>query len=65
MHISEEFGNIVFSIDFGYGCTGCSLCRRASPRKYKAKGAFPELWDKVKPEVDVIAIGKQMSDVIM
>ena len=33
--------------------------------KYKAKGAFPELWDKVKPEVDVIAIGKQMSDVIM
>eukprot|EP01047_Picozoa_sp_COSAG01_P040873 COSAG01_NODE_3466_length_6056_cov_2.539198_2_plen_30_part_00 len=28
-------------------------------------GAFPELWDKVKPEVDVIAIGKQMADVIM
>jgi len=33
--------------------------------KYSAVGAFPELWDKVKPEVDVIAIGKEMADVIM
>ena len=28
-------------------------------------GAFPELYDKVKPEVDVVTIGKQMADVIM
>uniref|UniRef100_A0A914UJW1 Delta(24)-sterol reductase n=1 Tax=Plectus sambesii TaxID=2011161 RepID=A0A914UJW1_9BILA len=27
--------------------------------KYKANGAFPHLYDKVKPEIDVIAIGNQ------
>lgn len=27
-------------------------------RKYKAEGCFPHLYDKVKPEVDVFAIGK-------
>lgn len=26
-------------------------------RKYKADGAFPILYDKVKPELDVISIG--------
>ena len=34
-------------------------------RAYKADGAFPELYDKIKPEVDVVAIGKQMADVII
>lgn len=27
-------------------------------RKYNAEGCFPHLYDKVKPEVDVFAIGK-------
>jgi tripartite motif-containing protein 2/3 len=33
--------------------------------RYKAEGAFPELFEKIKPEVDVVAIGNQMADVIM
>lgn len=33
--------------------------------KYSAEGAFPVLYEKVKPEVDVVAIGTQMADVIM
>lgn len=28
-------------------------------KKYKAEGAFPHLYDKVKPEIDVFAIGEQ------
>lgn len=28
-------------------------------RRYGAEGAFPHLFDKVRPEVDVIAIGKE------
>lgn len=28
-------------------------------RKYKAEGAFPHLYDKVKPELDVFAIGEE------
>jgi len=28
-------------------------------RKYHAEGAFPHLYDKVKPEIDVVEIGKQ------
>lgn len=28
-------------------------------KKYKAEGAFPHLYDKVKPELDVFAIGEQ------
>lgn len=28
-------------------------------KKYKAEGAFPHLYDKVKPEVDVFAIGEE------
>ena len=32
---------------------------------YGAEGAFPELYDKVKPEVDVVAIGKQYVDIII
>jgi len=31
-------------------------------KKYKAEGAFPHLYDKVKPEVDVIAIGKRCAE---
>lgn len=27
-------------------------------KKYNAEGAFPHLFDKVRPEVDVFAIGK-------
>ena len=34
-------------------------------RKYKAKDAFPILYDKIKPEVDVVSIGRQMADVIL
>ena len=31
-------------------------------KKYKAEGAFPHLYDKVKPEVDVVAIGKKYAE---
>ncbi len=31
-------------------------------RKYGAEGAFPHLYDKVKPEVDVFQIGKEYMD---
>ncbi|CAH1241724.1 DHCR24 [Branchiostoma lanceolatum] len=31
-------------------------------KKYHAEGAFPHLYDKVKPEVDVFAIGKQCAE---
>ena len=34
-------------------------------RGWLCAGAFPELYDKVKPEVDVVTIGKRMADVIM
>jgi len=27
--------------------------------KYHAEGAFPHLYEKVKPEIDVVEIGKQ------
>ena len=33
--------------------------------KYNADGAFPELYEKIKPEVDVVKIGTRMADVIM
>ena len=28
-------------------------------KRYGAQGAFPHLYDKVKPEIDVFAIGKE------
>lgn len=31
-------------------------------RKYHAQDAFPHLYDKVKPEIDVVAVGKQYMD---
>ena len=31
-------------------------------RKYHAVGAFPHLYDKVKPEIDVIKVGKDFMD---
>lgn len=31
-------------------------------KKYSAEGAFPHLYDKVKPEVDVVAIGKRYAE---
>ncbi|KAI6184456.1 FAD-binding PCMH-type domain-containing protein [Aphelenchoides bicaudatus] len=31
-------------------------------KKYKANGAFPKLYDKVKPELDVISIGNQYAE---
>jgi hypothetical protein len=31
-------------------------------KKYKADGAFPKLYDKVKPELDVISIGNQYAE---
>ncbi|XP_078581794.1 delta(24)-sterol reductase-like isoform X2 [Branchiostoma floridae x Branchiostoma japonicum] len=31
-------------------------------KKYHAEGAFPHLYDKVKPEVDVFAIGRQCAE---
>jgi hypothetical protein len=31
-------------------------------QKYKADGAFPTLYDKIKPEVDVIEIGNRYAD---
>ena len=34
-------------------------------RKYKAENAFPILYDKIKPEIDVVSIGRQMADVIL
>ena len=30
--------------------------------RYKAEGAFPHLYDKVRPEVDVFAIGKSYAE---
>ncbi|XP_049877400.1 delta(24)-sterol reductase-like isoform X1 [Pectinophora gossypiella] len=30
-------------------------------KKYKAEGAFPHLYDKVKPEIDVFAVGEEKS----
>lgn len=30
--------------------------------KYSAKGAFPHLYDKVKPEIDVVQVGKDFMD---
>ena len=32
---------------------------------YFAEGAFPELYEKIRPEVDVFAIGEQMADVVL
>jgi len=31
-------------------------------KKYFAEGAFPHLYDKVKPEVDVFKIGQEYMD---
>ncbi|XP_076029623.1 delta(24)-sterol reductase-like [Oratosquilla oratoria] len=31
-------------------------------KKYQAEGAFPHLFDKTKPEIDVIEVGKQFMD---
>ena len=31
-------------------------------RKYKAEGAFPHLYDKVKPEIDVFKVGAEYAD---
>lgn len=31
-------------------------------QKYNAEGCFPHLYDKVRPEVDVFAIGKQYAE---
>ena len=31
-------------------------------QRYQAEGAFPHLYDKVKPEIDVIAIGKMCAE---
>lgn len=31
-------------------------------KKYHADGAFPHLFDKVKPEIDVFEVGKQYID---
>ena len=31
-------------------------------KKYHAVGAFPHLYDKVKPEIDVIKVGKEFMD---
>lgn len=31
-------------------------------RKYHSEGAFPHLYDKVKPEIDVFEVGKQYID---
>ena len=33
--------------------------------RYGASEAFPELYDKIRPEVDVVAIGAAMADVIV
>ena len=30
--------------------------------KYYANGAFPHLYDKIKPEIDVIEVGKAYMD---
>lgn len=30
--------------------------------KYHANGAFPHLYDKVKPEIDVVKVGKEFMD---
>ncbi|XP_037069141.1 delta(24)-sterol reductase-like [Pollicipes pollicipes] len=30
--------------------------------KYHANGAFPHLYDKVKPEIDVVAVGEEYID---
>ncbi len=31
-------------------------------RKYHAEGAFPHLYDKIKPEIDVFKVGKEYID---
>ena len=31
-------------------------------KKYHASGAFPHLYDKIKPEIDVVQVGKDFMD---
>ena len=31
-------------------------------KKYGAEGAFPHLFDKTKPEIDVVAVGQEYMD---
>ena len=31
-------------------------------KKYCANGAFPHLYDKIKPEINVVEVGKQYMD---
>lgn len=47
----EEFGQM-------FDLTAYEIVRR----KYNAEGAFPHLYDKVKPEIDVFAIGQEYMD---
>ena len=53
--------------DFGV-CLRGHLDTAAHPqvrKKYAADRAFPVLYDKIKPEVDVFKIGKEMANVII
>ena len=47
----EEFENM-------FDLTSYEIVRR----KYHAEGAFPHLYDKVKPEIDVFEVGRQYMD---
>ena len=31
-------------------------------KKYNAEGAFPHLYDKIRPEIDVFKVGKEYMD---
>eukprot|EP00058_Branchiostoma_floridae_P018630 XP_002604119.1 hypothetical protein BRAFLDRAFT_71593 [Branchiostoma floridae] len=67
VYVYDEDGEFLFQFG-GYGQLKhpCGICTdRADPKvrkKYHAEGAFPHLYNKVKPEVDVFAIGRQCAE---
>ena len=43
-------------------CFSYVLCYEQVRIKYHANGAFPHLYDKIKPEINVVEVGKQYMD---
>ena len=72
MREMEEFTRSVGGYPFLYADTFMSLdefkemfdltAYEKVRKKYHAVGAFPHLYDKVKPEIDVFAVGKDYMD---
>ena len=55
--------NFVKSITkFGRNLNGFFPAYEQVRKKYYANGAFPHLYDKVKPEINVVEVGKQYMD---